>query len=179
MLTLAALICVEPPHRRKDERFTVAEPASVRMTPMLHDAVAATSGGPEIACTIRDISLGGAAVHAPGGWRELMGRAELVLRAGAGEPDLALPFTVVHRRGDMLTLQFHSEAWIRRALIRKLFTGEYHKEVEAIRPMRIARTLSQAVFSPGKPGFRKGATPVAASAEVVSPLYPASSADPA
>ncbi len=137
VLALAALACVELPHRRRDERFRTVEPAVIRL------------GATEIVCTLRDISLGGAAVARAdqANWRDLSGPAELILPASRHHPELALPFTVVARKDARLTLSFHPDAWIRHALIRKLFTGAYHQDVEHIATARVFVTLAQALFS--------------------------------
>ncbi len=59
---------------------------------------------------------------------------------------------MVARRDDRLTINFHAESWIRHALIRKLFTGDYHKEIARIRAQDVFATLVQTLFSPGMPG---------------------------
>ena len=143
VLALAAAACVELPHRRRDERFETAEQAVVRLA-------SSESGAPEIRCILRDISLGGAALlRLPGDaqdWRELAGPAYLVVNCAQGE-ELVLPFTVVFRRDQKLTLQFAADDWIRHALIRKLFTGAYHHDVEQIATHRVFLSLAQALFS--------------------------------
>ncbi len=87
ILALAALTCVEIPHRRRDERFLVSEPATVQLLPLSEAGVDGDIA--PIACTIQDISLGGAAIVCPTGWRELCGPARLVLAGGNGEESLA------------------------------------------------------------------------------------------
>ncbi len=150
VLALAALTCVEVPHRRRDERFSVHEAASVRLVPM-SDSGDARGCAPLMDCTIQDISLGGAAIRCSSGWGDLCGPAHLLLAGGDKEPSLSLPFTVVRRSEDLLTINFHTETWIRHALIRKLFTGAYHKEIEAINTLTVFRTLCRTLFSSGSP----------------------------
>ena len=103
----------------------------------------------EIPCLLRDISLGGAALTrlptAPQHWRDLSGPAHLILHDDHGN-ELALPFTVVARRDQTLTLQFHPDPWIRHALIRRLFTGTYHQDVEQIATSQVFASLAHALF---------------------------------
>ena len=148
VLALAALTCVEVPHRRRDERFSVDEAASVHLV-SISDACNGSASSYSIDCTIQDLSLGGAAIRCSSGWRELCGPANLLLAGGDDEPHLSLPFTVVKRSGDLLTVNFHTETWIRHALIRKLFTGAYHKEVESISALTVFRSLARTLFSSG------------------------------
>ncbi len=148
VLALAALTCVEVPHRRRDERFSVDEAASIQLNPLFNNNECASCSA-SVDCIIQDISLGGAAVRCNSGWRELCGPARLILTGGDGELNLSLPFTVVERSGDLLTLSFHTETWIRHALIRKLFTGAYHKEIESISALAVFRSLGRTLFSAG------------------------------
>ena len=138
ILALAAAACVELPHRRRDERFQVTEQATIRLD---HST--------EIPCTLRDISLGGAALTRlpadPQHWRDLAGPAQLILHDQTGK-EHALPFTVVARRDRTLTLQFHPDPWIRHILIRRLFTGAYHQDVEQIATHKVFATLAHALF---------------------------------
>ena len=145
VLALAALTCVEVPHRRLDERFTVNEAAFIQLRP-LSNREEGSNCSTSIACTIQDISLGGAAVRCTSDWRELCGPAHLILASGEEEASLSLPFTVVKRSGDLLTLNFDTETWIRHALIRRLFTGAYHKEIETIRALPVFRSLLSVLF---------------------------------
>ena len=147
VLALAAAACIELPHRRRDERFPTAEPAHIRLT-SFSDSAPTT-----IPCTLRDISLGGAALtrlstetSTPSPWQDLSGPAHLILPANRHHEELALPFTVVARREGTLTLQFHPDPWIRHALIRKLFTGAYHHDVEQIPTVKVFTSLAQALF---------------------------------
>ena len=145
VLALAASACIELPHRRRDERFQTAEAARIRLGSY---AAEEPCDATEIACTLQDVSLGGAAVlrHEETHWRDLSGPAQLILPAAPNHPELALPFTVVDRRDGLLTLEFHPDSWIRHALIRKLFTGAYHQDVEQIATARVLSTLAHALF---------------------------------
>jgi len=132
MLTLAALACIELPHRRRDERFPTSEQVMVRAGGCL----AGHSPLVEFPCVLKDISLGGAAI-AVGDRFAAVNRSEgekfcLQVFSAAERATLELPCSVVSQRGDVLTVKFNPDAWIRHALIRKLFTGAYHREVEHI-----------------------------------------------
>jgi cellulose synthase (UDP-forming) len=130
VLLLAALACVELPKRRKDERFETREAAVLRL-----------NGGIELHCRLQDISLGGAMVVRPDGWRNLAGPAALVLDDGV----LVVPIGVARREGNIVALSFVLDAALRRALIVKLYTGSYDREVEAVKIhevfVALARTL--------------------------------------
>jgi len=140
ILLLAALACIEPPRRRRDERFSTSEKVTIRLLPMGGDPI-------ELPGELKDISLGGAAIKEIGethtGWRNVAGPSELVLYSKADAKDLVLPFRVVDRRGEILSIQFHEETWIRHALIRKLFTGDYHQDVERIDAGAVVMTLAR------------------------------------
>jgi len=140
VLTLAAVICVEVPHRRLHERFASGETAAVELVSMSDG-----SSPSRITCTVKDISISGAALSAVTGWDRLCGPARLVVN-GTNVESLSLPFTVVERRGESLAIHFHSEPWIRHALIRKLFTGDYHHEVLAVRPFKVVQSVLRAAF---------------------------------
>ena len=143
VLALAAAACIELPHRRRDERFYTREHAWVR----LGEGDSATA----IPCHTRDLSLGGAAIDRAGvqaDWRDLFRlRAALSRRRPRRAAAGASLLTVVNRRGATLTLQFHDDPWIRHALIRKLFTGAYHQDVEQINTGKVLTTLARALFN--------------------------------
>ena len=152
VLALAASACIELPHRRRDERFQLSETVVIRLGE--HSGFgsgqdASDTAAVEIPCILRDLSLGGAAVHRANQphWRDLSGPARLVLPANAHHAELALPFTVVERRDEVLTINFHPDPWIRHALIRKLFTGAYHQDVEQIAAAKVLSSLAHALFA--------------------------------
>ena len=70
-----------------------------------------------------------------------------MLPATAQHEELTLPFTVVARRDAVLTLNFHPEPWVRHALIRNLFTGAYHQDVEQIATLKVLTSLAHALFA--------------------------------
>jgi cellulose synthase (UDP-forming) len=130
LLFFASVVCVEPPKRRLDERFSTAEPAAV----ILED-------GTEIPCRLHDISLGGACLVREDGWRSLVGPASLVLDCGR----ITVPFDVVRRTGQKLALKFRSNPALRRQLIVHLFTGAYHQDVESVSVPDVARALGRVI----------------------------------
>jgi cellulose synthase (UDP-forming) len=146
VLALAATACVEPAKRRRDERFALHEPALVRLVPLRADGQIV-----EIPCVIEDLSLGGASLRCERPM-ELLGPAELVLRGAGAEGELAAPFTVLSRPCVVdgtcaLRICFEGDAAMRRALIRKLFTGEYHKEVPEVHVGTVFQAVAGALFS--------------------------------
>lgn len=134
VLCIACAVCVELPKRRCDERFASGEPATIEFA----------SHQPEVACVVLDFSLGGARLARDGGWAEVPPCGSLVVDGGA----LHLPFAVtrVTAAGE-LSIRFDLNASVRRALIRKLFTGRYNNEVETVRPLRTIASALARVFS--------------------------------
>ncbi len=146
VLALAGAACIELPHRRRDERFDTYELATLRI------------GSDGVPCRLKDISLGGALLEwqpsTPGDqaadareeppWARLAVSADLVLRTPDG--DVTLPCTPVQHQGQRLTVRFHQADWIRHTLIRKLFTGDYHQEIETISLPKVFGRLAYAVF---------------------------------
>ena len=100
-----------------------------------------------MSCVIENISLGGAAITLADGASGLVGPACLAILSAADRGTLLLPFTVVQRRGNLVTVQFRPDPWIRHALIRKLFTGLYHHDVEQISAWSVLSTLSHNLIS--------------------------------
>jgi cellulose synthase (UDP-forming) len=132
ILVLACAACIELPKRRADERFTTNE-----------EAIVVLEDGTELPCRLQDISLGGACLVRDSGWPDIGKPACLVLDYGR----LIAPFEMVRRAGRKLALKFHAAPWIRHALVLKLFTGAYHRDVESIRPAQVFYTLMKAVLS--------------------------------
>lgn len=157
ILTLAAMVCIEVPHRRHTDRFTTTESAIVRFssaTTAEHPLVSfntdeldvAPSPG-DIPCRMQNISLGGAKIVCPDGCIDLSGPASLLVHSTADHISFALPFHVRNRHGNHLTLQFHADAATYHALIRKLFTGTYHQEVEQVGTFTVLSTLAKNLVS--------------------------------
>jgi cellulose synthase (UDP-forming) len=134
VLAIACAVCVELPRRRRDERFISGEAAV---------AVFGEDGG-SCHCQVLNVSIGGARLAAERGWSGVPPRGELLLDGGA----LRLPFERLGSTEDsVLTVRFILGTRVRRALIRKLFTGAYNNEVDHV---RVAGTLigaARKVFS--------------------------------
>lgn len=116
VLAITCAVCVEPPKRRRDERFETTEEAWVER-----------SDGPPVPCTMLDISVGGARLRRAEGWPASLDGV-LVLDHGV----LRLPFRAVRASGNELALRFDDDHRTRRRVIRKLFAGAYTNEVERI-----------------------------------------------
>jgi hypothetical protein len=130
VLTLACAVCVELPQRRHDHRFTTDE----RTLVLLDD-------GREIHCRFEDISLGGACLLREQGWPELAASGTLILE----QDGLEIPFTVAGRRGKNIGLLFETDPALHRALIRTIFTGDYHQDIENISAFDVFRRLALAL----------------------------------
>ena len=125
VLTCAAIVGVEAPRRRRDERFATQQAVTVRM-----------EGGQTLAATLVDISLGGAKLHRAEGWRQLAGTCFVELESGR-----SVQFTVVRRGAQDLAVSFDDTAAMRRAMILEIFTGRYNNDVSVVAPLRVFARL--------------------------------------
>jgi cellulose synthase (UDP-forming) len=118
-LVLVMAVCIELPRRRRDERFEVDEAAMIRWP-----------CGAEAPCRVSDISVGGARLDNVAADR--LGRPEagtLVLDSGA----LEVPFEPVRPTGrNALAIRFHPATEVRRALIRKIYSGAHRNKVDEV-----------------------------------------------
>jgi hypothetical protein len=130
-LSITALATVELPKRRKEEPFASGEEAE------LHFA------GVTYTCTVRDISVSGAMLCLPKGWSAGDGQGSLVVDDGR----LKLPLRSTRNVGENIAVQFSDHTETRRTLIRKLFTGYYDNEVEAIRIPRVLLSVLKTLFA--------------------------------
>jgi hypothetical protein len=97
--------------------------------------------GHEIPCRFEDISLGGACLLREQGWPELAASGTLILE----QDGLEIPFTVARRRDKKIGLLFETDPALHRALIRKIFTGDYHQDIENISAFDVFRRLAIAL----------------------------------
>jgi cellulose synthase (UDP-forming) len=118
VLCIAAAVCVEPPRRRRDERFPADEPATLEL------------GGTAGECVVRNISLGGAALARDQHW-ERSGEFGTIRLKGIARP-IPIRKTGVNVDGT-LGVRFLGSDEARHDLIRKLFTGDYDIEVPRVR----------------------------------------------
>ena len=100
-----------------------------------------------VPCRLRDLSLGGAAVIPAEAGKILAGPLSLELFSEADGATLSLPVQVLSRNDQLIRLRFDQDSWIRHALIRKLFTGEYHRDLERIRSRDVMTTLVRTLFT--------------------------------
>lgn len=144
MLALAGAVCVELPHRRIDERFDVNEPAVVYWKSQEESA---DSDAQQFPAILENLSLGGAALRRPEGWTGLAEMCDVVIEGGQGRFPMRLGARVVATHATLLRLEFLPCRETRHALIRKLFTGDYHKDVEQVKIFRVAIALGKALFA--------------------------------
>ena len=132
VLTIACFVCVELPKRRRDERFASGEQAMVRF-----------DGSPALyACTVADISLSGARLWKERGWGGAGGEGTLHFRDGT-----TLPIRTLRLVGHpALAAEFVLDTALRRAMIRKLFTGGYDNEVRQVRMAHALYGAARRVF---------------------------------
>lgn len=148
-LALAAVACIELPHRRRDERFVTSEPGILRSSGFADEDRSAmgSQSTPEISCVIEDLSLGGARLRLPEGAHQPAGPMQLIVRRQSDGSVLALPIEVLGRHVDVIRVQFSNESWVRHALILKLFTGEYHKEIDRVRTRGVVMSLARVLWT--------------------------------
>jgi cellulose synthase (UDP-forming) len=132
VLALAVQVCLEPPQRRLNERFTSNEPALLTLP---DDRM--------LSCVVNDLSVGGAQLQCPAGaagqWNGITS-GHLTFSDG-----MTLKFQPVRAKSVDLAIKFDDDARTRRMMIGKLFTGRYRNEVEHISKrtvlIRSAQTL--------------------------------------
>ena len=108
IVLLAAGMCIEPPKRRLEERFQTDEPVA------LWDDNGFREG------RMKDLSVGGALIQVEGAPPE--GDLRILVREIG-----TVRATVVSCRDGLLAVKFEKDDGIHRAMIRKLFSGRYHK----------------------------------------------------
>ena len=120
LLGLVVAACVELPRPRREERFSVDETALLRLP-----------DGQPLRCRVADMAVTGARIACD--WQAAPGdRAELVLAT----PPLVVPVEVIRCQGGMLAGRFIADAWVRRELIARLYTGAYTNDVAQVQPGR-------------------------------------------
>jgi PilZ domain len=138
VLLLAVAVCVEPPQRRQHARLPASEPAVIR-----------GQGQPDSACTIVEISLGGAKIAGPPpGWARTGEGGFLLLQGGALQIPLQIPFRFVRldqrqSLGHRFAIVFEAGIPLRRALTARLFTGAYCSAIDDV-------DVPQVLFAVGK-----------------------------
>jgi cellulose synthase (UDP-forming) len=135
VLALATQVCVEPPRRRRNDRFACDEPALLTLP---------TSR--TLSCVVRNVSVGGAQLEftadAPEKWDELSRGCLTFADDGA-----TVSFRSVRMNAGRLSVAFDEDARTRRTMIGKLFSGRYANEVEQVSMLAVLRRSSEALFS--------------------------------
>ncbi len=125
-LCIAIAACVELPRPRREERFIIDEVALLR----LPDGTAQW-------CRVLDMAVTGARLE--GDWVPQPGdRADLLLDA----PALVVPFEAIRATDGTVAGRFIADAWLRRELIARLYTGDYTNDVQQV---QLGRTLLAAM----------------------------------
>ena len=133
LVGLVCLACIELPRRRTDERF-----ASNELGNVIWPDKASTE------CIIRDISLGGARLGPPRGVTDPVGwwdTAQPIGLLALDEGRLKVPFHSSRGQGRELIVQFNATPALRRALIARLFGGDYAWELERVAVHRVLGML--------------------------------------
>ncbi|HEY4042353.1 MAG TPA: glycosyltransferase [Rhodopila sp.] len=132
LVSLVCLACIELPRRRTDERFLSNEPGVVIWP---NEAVTE--------CVVRDISSGGARLSAPAGAdpANLWDTVHAVGHLSLDEGRLKVPFHLLRCQENELIVQFDTTLQVRRALIGRLFGGDYARELERVTMHRVLGML--------------------------------------
>jgi len=126
LLCTVVMACVELPRPRREERFTLDETAMLQL-----------ADGTAMWCRLADIAVTGARIECD--WPAEAGdRAELVLDA----PPLVVPIEVIRCQDGVVAGRFIADAWVRRELIARLYTGDYTNDVTQV---QLGRTLVAAM----------------------------------
>ncbi len=126
LLGIACAACVELPRPRREERFNTDEAALLRL-----------EDGSAQWCRVADMAVTGARLACD--WQPEPGmRAELVLDA----PALVVPFEAIRAVDGAVSGRFIADAWMRRELIARLYTGDYTNDVQQV---QLGRTLVAAM----------------------------------
>lgn len=131
ILLLTIHICIEPPKRRRDERFLSGEPA-----------VVLTQDNRTLHCIVRDLSVGGAHLECSADWTGVTAGRLTFLGDGT-----TVGIRTLRVMADRITIQFGQDAVTRRLMTKKLFTGSYQCEVRHVSPWKVARVTARAMVS--------------------------------
>jgi cellulose synthase (UDP-forming) len=132
MLTAAALVCIEPPKQRGDERFKSEEAAVLQLT-----------NGSSCQCIVENISLGGASLLLSDSTSALCAPSAVSLDGG----NLIIPIQIARAYGNVLAVSFICEGVLRHRLIEKLFTGRYNNNIPRVYVTQVFRRLLAAVYT--------------------------------
>jgi cellulose synthase (UDP-forming) len=126
MLTATALVCIERPKRRRDERFQSGEAAVLELV-----------NRTTCPCVVKDISLGGASLLLSGSTSALCAPSAVSLDDGR----LTVPVQIIRAYENVLAVKFVYDDEQRYRLIEKLFTGRYSNDVPRIDAVQVFRQL--------------------------------------
>jgi c-di-GMP-binding flagellar brake protein YcgR len=132
ILGLAIAACIEPPRRRKDERFSADQSVALRL-----------NDGRYLRGRLKNISIGGASMVASTSWSGLESKGELLLDSA----QLVLPFQVIRFDAKNLFVEFELDTQLRRSLTKEIFTGKFNNEVTEIRATEVFRALARVLVS--------------------------------
>jgi cellulose synthase (UDP-forming) len=127
VLTLACLVCIEQPRKRKAERFDTLDTAKL------------VDGGHTHVCRIKNISVGGVCLHGPAP-AAVGSSLDLVL------DDVSLPAMVVRSTAQECALSIEDSFAARAAMIRIVYSGRHSSSIEKIEPLRVVAGVFKRVF---------------------------------
>lgn len=135
VLCLAILACIERPKRRSSERYQCHEEARVSFW--------TDDEAEHIACTLTELSLGGAQITLPDNW---VGAPPGAGRLALDHGRIQLDFRLVRVLGvSVMAVYFEPTPEVYRALLVKLYTtGHYNLEIEKI---SVIATLNRLVLT--------------------------------
>jgi cellulose synthase (UDP-forming) len=114
LLTIACLVCIEQPRKRKAERLETREQAVLEQDGLIH------------ACSVLDISRSGMRLTGPA-----PGPLGAQVKAKIG--DMSVGATIVRAHGSEFALRVEDTLAARKAMIKHVYAGRYNAAVEQIR----------------------------------------------
>jgi cellulose synthase (UDP-forming) len=132
ILGLAIAACIEPPRRRRTERFSADQAVALRL-----------DDGRYLRGRLQNISIGGASIVASTTWDGLESKGELLLDSG----QLVLPFQVIRLDAKNVFVEFELNTQMRRSLTKEIFTGKFSNELTEIRATEVFRALARVLVS--------------------------------
>jgi cellulose synthase (UDP-forming) len=127
ILTIAGMVCIEQPRKRKAERFQACEPATLVIDGQVHTY-------PVLDISTRGLRLAGQAPVAPG--------TDVAVRLA----DVRLVARVVRTNGGDFALRVDDSLATRKAMIRHVYGGRYNAAIERIRASEVMMTVLGRVF---------------------------------
>jgi cellulose synthase (UDP-forming) len=127
VLTLACLVCIEQPRKRKADRFDTQDVARLLIDGRTH------------ICPIKDISIGGLCLRGPS--PAPMGTELEVILGGT-----RFHAAVVRSSADEFAVNIDDSFEARTGMIRVIYSGRYKSSIETINPLHVVTGVAKRLF---------------------------------